>query len=210
MHMQRKTDRLVAKGWRSNLQWCWLCVPSSLEMDFCHSKTTRWASGRQRMCILSIWWHFVCLLAYGRCTMQAELIYNMRSRTRPHQQNPAHLLLAILRLQGSPAALCLMVCWLTEEKIKSRRPAWPLSWWTGCALTVATRSRSKWRMSSLLVHDQTPELTTCGYLHDFISVTGSRQTKETHKEHTPRMRQLSQAEEMHLTTGSLWLVQPAD
>lgn len=69
---------------------------------------------RHKVCFLSTSWHFVYFLAYGRCTIQAELIYGVRSRTCPHQQSPTHLLLAILRLQGSLAALCLMVCWLTE------------------------------------------------------------------------------------------------
>lgn len=80
-----------------SIPWNLLCVLSSEDvLSSFHSNTgSFW---RHKVCFLSILWHFVYFLAYGRCTIQAELIDSVRSRTCPHQQNPTHLLLAILRL----------------------------------------------------------------------------------------------------------------
>lgn len=88
--------------------WNLLCVPSHHKMYSHHCTITLEAFEGIKCAffpsrgILCISWHM------------AGVQYSVRSRTCPHQQNPTHLLLAILRLQGSLAALCLMVCWLTE------------------------------------------------------------------------------------------------
>lgn len=122
---------------------------------------------------LSIWWHLACFWENCKCAINTRWIELQHEITdvspsaEPH--TPLSGNLEITGVTGSTLPNGALTD-RGENQIKRASMTFE-SGGLGVHSTVATRSRSKWRMSNLLVHGYRPELTTSDYLHNFISIT---------------------------------------